>query len=85
MDVPYPLQLFVWQANAVLDSDFVSHAALLTQDCNALDLNTILNDACGMAVDWRRGTLNTSPSTDSATPSNDGVQNASIVFHLGVF
>ena len=37
-----------------------------------------------MAADGSRGTLNTSPSTDAATPANNGVENTGVVLDLRV-
>lgn len=41
----YPLQLLVWQADAVLHAHFVAYSALLAQDGDALDLDAVLDDA----------------------------------------
>lgn len=80
----YPLQLLVRQADTVLNTDLVADTTVLAQDSNALDLDAVLDDAGGMAADGGRGTLNTSPGTDAATPSDDRVENTSVMLDLRV-
>lgn len=46
----YPLQLLVWQADAVLHADLVANTAVLAQDGDALDLDAVLDDAGGVAA-----------------------------------
>jgi hypothetical protein len=80
----YPLQLLVRQADTVLHADLITDTAVLTQDGNALDLDTVLDDAGRMATDGCRGTLNTGPGANAAAPANDGIENASVVLDLRV-
>lgn len=78
------LQLLVWQADAVLDANFVAHAALLAQDGHTLNLDTILDDASAVAGNGCRRALDACPSADFARPTNDGVKNACIMLDLSV-
>lgn len=80
----YPLQLLVGQADTVLHADLIADTTVLAKDGNALDLDTILDDAGRVAANRGRGTLNSSPGTNAATPANDGVENASVVLDLAV-
>lgn len=81
----YPLELLVRQANTILYAHFVAHTTLLAQDGDALDFDTLLDDAGRMAANRDGGSLHTSPGTDPAAPANDGVQNASVVADLSIF
>ena len=46
----YTLQLFIRQTDTVLHSHFIAHTALLAQYRDALHLDSILDDACGVAT-----------------------------------
>lgn len=82
--ITYSLQLLIRQADTVLHAHLVANAAVLAQDGDALDLDTVLDDAGGVAADRGRGTLDTSPGTDAAAPADDGVEDTRIVLDLGV-
>lgn len=80
----YPLQFLERQADAVLHPDFITDTALLAQDSDGLHLDTVLDDAGLVAGDRHRRTLDTSPGTDTAVPSNDGVKHASVMLDLSI-
>lgn len=67
----YPLQLLIRQADTVLHSDLITNTTILAQDGDALDLDTILNGARHVAVSRGGCTLDASPGTDAATPTNN--------------
>lgn len=50
----YPLQLLVWQADAVLHMNLITNAAVLAKDRNALHLDTILDNAGRVAASSKR-------------------------------
>jgi hypothetical protein len=66
--IAYPLQLFKRQANTILHSDLVTHAAFLPQDCDGLHFDPVLYNACGMTSHRRWRSLNASPCSDPAIP-----------------
>lgn len=80
----YPLELLVRQADTVLYADLVTNAALLAENSDALHLDALLDDAGRVAADGNGSTLDTSPGTDAAAPTNNGVHHASIVADLRV-
>lgn len=43
--ITHPLQLLVWQADAVLHVNLVTNTAILAKDRNALHLDTVLDNA----------------------------------------
>lgn len=64
--------------------NLVTNAAILAKDRNALHLDTVLDNAGRVAAGRKRRTLDTSPSANTAAPSNNGVQNTCVVLNLGV-
>ena len=83
--VAYPLQLLERKTDTVLHANFITNTALLAQDRDALDLDTILDNAGRVASSWGWCSFYTSPCTDSAIPSNDRIENACIMLDLRVF
>jgi hypothetical protein len=69
----YPLQLLVRQTNAVLYAHLVTNATLLTENSDALHLDTILVDAGGVAIGRGGSSLDAGPGPDAAAPADDGI------------
>lgn len=84
MNTTHPLQLLVRQAHAVLHAHLIPNTTVLSEDGNALDLNTVLNDASAVVGNGRRGALDTGPGADLAVPAHDGVHDARIVLDFRV-
>src|SRR2546421_6365597 len=80
----YPFQLLEWQTDAILYSNLVPNTTLFPENRNALNLDSILDDAGVVAVHRSRSTLYTSPSTYLAVPTHNGVKNAGIMLDLRI-
>jgi hypothetical protein len=70
-DCTYPFELLVGKADTVLHAHLIANAALLAQDGDALYLDTLLDNAGGVAADGDRSTLHTSPGAYPAAPPDD--------------
>ena len=81
----YSLQLLVWQADTVLHLHFIAHTTLLSNDCDTLNLDTVFDNARAVGCDWRWGAFNSSPRANFATPSDNGVEDAGVMFNLDIF
>jgi hypothetical protein len=80
----YPLELLVRQTHAILHADLITDATLLAEDRDALHLDTLLDNAGGVAAHGDGCALHTSPGTDTAAPADDRVHDAGVVADLGV-
>ena len=80
-----PLQLLIGQADAILHPHFVTDAAILAENGDALHLDPVLDNARRVTTDGRRRPLDPGPSPHAAVPPDDRIQHARVVFDLGVF